>query len=69
MIDEIKEVWEYDPILIDWQAILIFAFIAIYVSLTLYVMINHGHVFSMGNETYFDPGHFANGDRYPYHLL
>lgn len=62
MIDEIKAVWDYDPILIDWQAIFIFAFLVIYASLALYVIINHGHVFSMGSETYFTTGYPAHGD-------
>ena len=60
MIDELKKVWDYDPILLDWQAIFIFAFLVIYASLALYVFMNHGHSFSMGTETYFSVGYQAN---------
>ena len=70
MISEIKAIWKYDPITIDWVEIAIIAFIIIYVGMIFYIMINHGHQFSMDTNTIpFGSGHMANGDIYRYDLL
>ena len=67
IVDELRELFEYDglhipqPTLLQWFCI---GIIGLYFGLLLYIMIFHGHTFDfgMGSDVWFSEGHRCNGD-------
>ena len=68
MIDELRSVWNYDPIRFDMYWIVPLG-VMFFIGILFYLMLGHDHQMTTNQVCHFSPGHFANGDQMNWEMI